>query len=65
MPRVVLAYYHAFTETEGLRQGVGKNHRRCLQPPRSRGQWRDPVRIPADFDDLPAELVDAFSGRHD
>ena len=29
------------------------------------GQWRGRVKIAADFDELPAELTDAFSGRHD
>ena len=33
--------------------------------PRRGGQWRGRVRIAADFDELPAELTDAFSGRHD
>ena len=33
--------------------------------PRRGGQWHGRVRIAADFDELPAELADAFSGRHD
>ena len=33
--------------------------------PRRGGQWRGRVRISDDFDELPAELTDAFSGRHD
>ena len=33
--------------------------------PRRGGQWRGRVRIGDDFDELPAELTDAFSGRHD
>ena len=33
--------------------------------PRSGGQWRGRVRIADDFDELPAELTDAFSGRGD
>ena len=34
-------------------------------PPRRGGQWRGRVRIAADFDELPAELTDAFAGRRD
>ena len=33
--------------------------------PRRGGQWHGRVRIAADFDELPAELTDAFSVRHD
>ena len=33
--------------------------------PRRGGQWHGRVRVAADFDELPAELTDAFSGRHD
>ena len=33
--------------------------------PRRGGQWRGRVRIADDFDRLPAELADAFSGRTD
>ena len=33
--------------------------------PRRGGQWRGRVRIADDFDGLPAELADAFSGHHD
>ena len=33
--------------------------------PRRGGQWHGRVRIAADFDELSAELTDAFSGRHD
>ena len=33
--------------------------------PRRGGQWHGRVNIAADFDELPAELAGAFSGRHD
>ena len=33
--------------------------------PRRGGQWRGRVRIGTDFEELPAELADAFSGRQD
>ena len=33
--------------------------------PRRGGQWRGRVKIAADFDELPAELTDAFAGRRD
>ena len=33
--------------------------------PRRGGQWHGRVKIASDFDELPAELTDAFSGRHD
>ena len=33
--------------------------------PRRGGQWRGRVRIADDFDGLPAEFADAFSGHHD
>ena len=37
---------------------------RDAEAPRRGGQWRGRVKIAADFDELPAELTDAFSGRH-
>jgi len=33
--------------------------------PRRGGQWHGRVKFAADFDELPAELTDAFSGRRD
>ena len=33
--------------------------------PRRGGQWRGRVRIAADFDDLPADLADAFGAAGD
>ena len=33
--------------------------------PRRGGQWHGRVKIADDFDELPAELTDAFAGRRD
>ena len=44
---------------------AGKPVAKDAGAPRRGGQWHGRVRIAADFDELPAELTDAFSGRRD